>query len=588
MIRATAAGDTGLLLDTDLPPAWLAAAIERARLPGVVDVIPGAAAVLVLTEPGAVGRTGLATKIAALPMAEPVGNMTSVIEIPVYYDGPDLDDVARLSGLSVAEVIEAHATGSYTVGWLGFCPGFGYLTGLDERLCGVPRLDTPRSAVPAGSVAIAAGLAAVYPSASPGGWRLLGRTTVRMWDQARDPAALLAPGRHVRFVRVSEREVGRSPEPGVAAPRMAVRAPARAAASWLEVIKPGPLATVQDLGRRGQGASGVPPSGAADQVSLIAANRLVGNPDDSACVELTLGRAAFRCHGDLAAAVAGAPAAVTVDAGAGGDGGGDGGGGRTPVEFGAPFFAADGDIVRVGAPSAGLRCYVAVAGGLAVPVVLGSRSSDLLSGLGGGPLRPGAVLPVGTDRAAPARADSSATPARADSSATPARADSSATPARADSSATPARADSSATPARADSSATPARAGEVPRTGTPVIERGEVAQLRVIAGPRLEWFAADALDRLCAGVYTVKPASNRTGLRLDGEPMRRSSYAELPSEGLVTGSLQVPPDGLPILHLADHPTVGGYPVIAVVASADIGQAAQLRPGDRLRFTRPPV
>jgi KipI family sensor histidine kinase inhibitor len=526
MIEATAAGDTGLLLDTDLPPAWLAGAIERARLPGVVDVIPGATTVLVLTEPGTADRAGLAATIAALPVAEPPASATSVVEIPVHYDGPDLDDVARLSGLSVAAVIEAHAAGLYTVGWLGFCPGFGYLTGLDQRLKGVPRLDTPRRSVPAGSVAIAAGLAAVYPTASPGGWRLLGRTTVRMWDPDRDPAALLAPGRHVRFVPASEREVGRSPRAGGAAPERA--AAVGAAAPCLEVIKPGPLATVQDLGRLGQGSVGVPPSGAADPVSLIAANRLVGNPDDLACVELTLGRAAFRCHGDLSLAVAGAPAAVTVDAGAGD--------GPVPVEFGARFFAADGAVVSVGAPPAGLRCYVAVAGGLAVPVVLGSRSSDLLSGLGGGPLQPGAVLPVGA-------------------------------------------------PARVGPDAAAARSGVVPRTGTQVIGRGEVAKLRVIAGPRLDWFAADALDRLCAGIYTVTPTSNRTGLRLDGEPLRRSSDAELPSEGLVTGSLQVPPAGLPILHLADHPTVGGYPVIAVVASADIGQAAQLRPGDKLSFTQ---
>jgi allophanate hydrolase subunit 2 len=117
--------------------------------------------------------------------------------------------------------------------------------------------------------------------------------------------------------------------------------------------------------------------------------------------------------------------------------------------------------------------------------------------------------------------------------------------------------------------------------------RGGVSVLRVVGGPRLDWFEAGALDRLCAGIYTLTAASNRTGLRLDGEPMRRSTDAELPSEGLVTGALQVPPDGLPILLLADHPTVGGYPVIAVVVSADIGRAAQLRPGDRLRFTGVP-
>lgn len=519
MIDARAAGDSGLLLDTDLPPAWLAAAIEQAALPGVIDVIPGAATVLVLTEPRATDFAELAAAIAALPVAEPATGAAEVIEIPVHYDGADLADVADLTGLSVAEVIAAHAGGRYTVGWLGFSPGFGYLRGLDQRLACVPRLATPRVAVPAGSVAIAAGLAAVYPRVSPGGWRLLGHTTVRMWDQDREPAALLAPGRHVRFVAESRRRTVLGPIAAEAAGRVqAGDSPTVGEGPCLEVIKPGLLATVQDLGRRGLGAIGVPPSGAADPVSLIAANRLVGNPDASAGLELTLGRAVFRCHGDLTFAVTGAPATVTIDR--------DAGAGPEPVSFGTRLEAAAGSVVGIGAPRTGLRCYLAVAGGVVVPAVLGSRSADLLSGLGGGPLQPGAVLPIGTDGAS---------------------------------------------------------AGGGLGTATRIIERGGVAELHVTGGPRLDWFEADALDRLCSGAYTVTPASNRTGLRLAGEPMRRSSDAELPSEGVVTGALQVPPDGLPILLLADHPTVGGYPVIAVVISADLGLAAQLRPGDRLRF-----
>jgi biotin-dependent carboxylase-like uncharacterized protein len=291
------------------------------------------------------------------------------------------------------------------------------------------------------------------------------------------------------------------------------------------VIKPGPLTTIQDLGRRGLGAMGVPPSGAADPVSLIAANRLVGNPDASAGLELTLGRAALRCHGDLTIAVCGAPTTVTIDSG--------GGSGPRPAGFGSRIEAADGAVIAIGGPTTGLRCYVAVAGGISVPAVLGSRSSDLLSGLGGSPLKPGAILPIGSAHTRPV----------------------------------------------------PPR--DVPGTGTQIAPRGEVVELRVIAGPRLDWFEADALDLLCSGVYTVTAASNRTGLRLDGAPLPRSSDAELPSEGLVTGSLQVPHDGMPILLLADRPTVGGYPVVAVVVSTDIGLAAQLRPGDRLRFRRNP-
>src|SRR6185437_14562823 len=216
MIKARPTGDSGLLLDTDVPAAWLAAAIERAGLPGVVDVVPGAATVLVLTGPGTADFADLAARISALPVTEPATSIAEVIEIPVHYDGADLADVAELTGLSVTEVIEAHSGGLYTVGWLGFSPGFGYLRGLDERLMKVPRLATPRVAVPAGSVAIAAGLAAVYPRVSPGGWRLLGHTSVRMWDEDRDPAALLSPARRVRFVAMAQRRTSRSPVPSAA------------------------------------------------------------------------------------------------------------------------------------------------------------------------------------------------------------------------------------------------------------------------------------------------------------------------------------------------------------------------------------
>jgi allophanate hydrolase subunit 2 len=111
----------------------------------------------------------------------------------------------------------------------------------------------------------------------------------------------------------------------------------------------------------------------------------------------------------------------------------------------------------------------------------------------------------------------------------------------------------------------------------------EPAELRVVAGPRDDWFAPQALDRLRSAVWEVTSDSNRSGLRLAGPDLSRARPGELPSEGMPLGALQVPPSGQPILFLADHPVTGGYPVIAVVATADIGRAAQLRPGDRVRF-----
>jgi biotin-dependent carboxylase-like uncharacterized protein len=296
----------------------------------------------------------------------------------------------------------------------------------------------------------------------------------------------------------------------------------------IEVVRPGPLATVQDLGRPALGHLGVPRSGAADAASLRRANQLAGNPLDAAGLEVTLGRAVLRFSREALAAVTGAAAPVTLTRGPDQA--------AIPVEFEAAFAVPAGALLRIGTPAAGLRTYLAVRGGIDVPAVLGSRSADLLSRLGPAPLRAGDLLPVG---------------------------------------------------AAGHAGTGGHEAGGVSRTGS---HRGPgvtaPAELRVLPGPRDDWFAAGAIDILCGAGYVVTPASDRVGLRLDGPALPRASASsgELASEGMVTGALQVPPDGKPILLLADHPVTGGYPVIAVVRSADIGLAAQLRPGQPVRFT----
>jgi KipI family sensor histidine kinase inhibitor len=535
-MRARPAGDAALLVQADDLAGRMAAAIMSQRFPGVLDVIPGARTVLVTTEPGRLDLAELAARVLALPLPAAGAGGAALAEFPVVYDGPDLADVARLTGLAVDEVIARHAAAEYTVGWMGFSPGFGYLTGLDPALAAVPRLAEPRLRVPAGTVAIAGGLAAVYSSASPGGWRMLGRTSAVLWDPERDPPAVLTPGTRVRFRPVDALPPGGLHDRGglvtYSAPNQ------QAGESVIEVIRPGPLATVQDLGRPGLGHLGVPHSGAADAASLRLANRLVGNPESAAGLELTLGRAVLRFADPARVAVTGAPAAITVSAGPdSAPGSAPGGGAARGVRHGSAFWVPAGGQVQVGAPDAGLRCYVAVRGGVGVPPVLGSRSADLRSGLGPGPLRAGDLLPVGP----PGGAGGHAEPPPGGL----------------------------------------ALAGE----GAPVMPApGEPTELRVIPGPRDDWFRPGALEVLCGASYVVTPASDRTGLRLDGPALPRARDDELPSEGVATGALQVPPGGQPILLLADHPVTGGYPVIAVVAAADVGLAAQLRPGARLRFT----
>lgn len=176
------------------------AAAADGRLPGIEDVVPAARSLLVRLAPDA-DPTGAAATLATLPLTVAARTVTETVHIEVHYDGADLDDVADRAGLTRAEVVEIHATATYSVAFCGFAPGFAYLTGLDPRLQ-VPRLDTPRTRVPAGSVAVAAEYAAVYPRSSPGGWRLLGRTQRALFDADRSPPALLAPGHRVRFVPV--------------------------------------------------------------------------------------------------------------------------------------------------------------------------------------------------------------------------------------------------------------------------------------------------------------------------------------------------------------------------------------------------
>jgi biotin-dependent carboxylase-like uncharacterized protein len=278
----------------------------------------------------------------------------------------------------------------------------------------------------------------------------------------------------------------------------------------VEVISPGPLTTIQDLGRPGWAHIGVPRSGAADRPALVLANRLVGNEDGAAALETTLTGPRLRFETETVVAMSGATVEALAD--------------DRPVPMNAAFTVAAGEVLRVGTAQAGLRTYIAFAGGVSAPLVLGSASTDTLTGLGSLPLQRGEILELVGGRA-------------------------------------------SGAPAPAP-----------PRVG-PAKEA-----LVVVLGPRDDWFTQGAIKLLVSEPFTVNPASNRIGVRLDGPRLDRARADELPSEGMVPGAIQVPPSGQPILLLTDHPTTGGYPVIAVVMEQDLHLAAQLRPGQQLRFT----
>jgi biotin-dependent carboxylase-like uncharacterized protein len=285
----------------------------------------------------------------------------------------------------------------------------------------------------------------------------------------------------------------------------------RAGVSELVVLRPGALTTVQDRGRPGLAHLGVPPSGALDAAALALGNRLLGNLSQAAGLETTLDGVALRVGRACRIVVTGAPAPVSLD-------------GR-PAAWGAVVTVPAGARVEVGPASAGLRSYLALGGGIDCAAVLGSRSHDLLSGLGPAPLRAGDRLPLGAEpRDRPPAVD------------------------------------------------------VAPQPAPP-----SALELTLWDGPRRDRLSPAAQATLRRAEWTVASASNRIGLRLDGPALTRSDGEELRSEGLVTGAVQLPPDGRPIIFLRDHPTTGGYPVIGVIDPGELGACAQARPGTPVRF-----
>ncbi|GLZ01970.1 5-oxoprolinase subunit PxpB [Actinoplanes sp. NBRC 103695] len=180
----------------------LYAALRDASLPGVVDLVPAARTVLIRLDPSVTSPALVRTLVSSVPVADGRPVDAGTVTIPVHYDGPDLADVAALVGVSAEEVVKMHTAGEWTVAFTGFAPGFGYLIGGDPRLS-VPRRSSPRTRIPAGSVALAGPYSGVYPNESPGGWQLIGQTSLRIWDLDRDPPALLLPGVRVRFEAVN-------------------------------------------------------------------------------------------------------------------------------------------------------------------------------------------------------------------------------------------------------------------------------------------------------------------------------------------------------------------------------------------------
>jgi allophanate hydrolase subunit 2 len=346
----------------------------------------------------------------------------------------------------------------------------------------------------------------------------------------------------------------------------------------LEILKPGPLALIEDAGRAGLAAVGVSASGAFDR---------------GAFAEVTLGGLVVRSTGRHRVALTGAPCPASVNGEA--------------VAWGEPFDLAPADVLTVGLPSRGLRSYLSVAGGVDVPPVLGSRSTDLLSGLGPARLATGDFLPVGpapapkelrTSQSAPEEPRATPIAQELDATATAPeelranstvpeelRANSTVPDELRANSTVPdeLRANSTVPEELRANSTVPEELRAAERHEGPPPPRTSITVLELLLGPRTDWLADPGA---LAGEWRISPDSNRVGVRLTGPTLARADAVagvELPSEPLVRGALQLPPSGQPLIFGPDHPTTGGYPVVAVLSEASNDRLAQCRPGEVVRL-----
>jgi|GEM_PF-4053 len=471
------------------------------EMEGVVETVPCYAELKIDYNPSVISTESLQSRINALVLRPSELPASRLIEVPVVYDGADLAHVAEHNGLSEQEVIQLHSQGTYRVYMLGFSPGFPYLGGLNPKLA-TPRLEIPRTSVPAGSVGIAGNQTGIYPVESAGGWNIIGRTSLKLFDPDSEKPFLFEAGDELRFVPVVEEgksSLSAGPLNNEASGCVRTPSPER----FVSIIESGMYATVQDAGRPGWLRYGLPPGGAMDRGAFEAANVLLGN-DPNAAV--------FECTGTIPVLEFSEPTKVAV----------------VYADRFQTMDAPAGEPVRFQPLESGFRAYIAFECGIDVPVVMGSRSTYVpgqFGGFEGRVLRAGDVIALG--------GGAGGTPAF------------------------------------------PSFAPPSSSRSCPVV--------RVVPGPEANWFDCGGLNTFLTESFAVSAKSDRTGIRLGGTPLSFCHDEQMVSSGIAMGTIQVPPSGLPIIMMADHPTTGGYPRIGNVVEDDLSILAQLKPGDEVRF-----
>ncbi|MDK8791757.1 carboxyltransferase domain-containing protein [Corynebacterium sp. MSK039] len=450
------------------------------------------------------------------------------VTIDVIYDGEDLASTAEHLSISTEELINRHTSQAWMAAFGGFAPGFTYCVPADASTSegaenfewNVPRRANPRTAVPAGAVGLAGEFSAVYPRQSPGGWQLLGHTKTPMWDPSAEHPALLNPGDIVRYRAV------RAEASGAASSNAGSGKAASQHNRTQAAILGRPVATLTDAGLlslvQDRGRPGHGDIGVTRSGALDRASARAANAavGNSSSAAVIENIGGLRITANVDTVLAVTGAEATVEVSTRS-------GHKAAKALAQPIGLLAGEELAVRPTGTGARNYVAIRGGLATDTVLDSAASDVLSGMGPAPLADGDLLKAG--RATRTAAD--------------------------------------------------------PTILNPA-DSTNAATLRCVLGPRDDWFAEQTVRDFLSTTWEVSGQSNRIGLRMtgpEGAELTRDREEELASEGMLPGSIQVPPNGLPVLFLADHPVTGGYPVIATVIPEDMDAAGQLPPGSTVTF-----
>lgn len=455
------------------------------------------------------------------------------ITIPVCYEdqefAPDLEKVALHAKLSKEEVIKLHSSSDYLIYMMGFLPGFPYLGGMNPRL-ETPRLETPRTKIPAGSVAIGGAQTGLYPVESPGGWNIIGRTPLRLFDVKRKPLFLYEAGDKIRFLPITREEfenfdeslwlaqvAGKSEASIETSDDAADSKEVYECGGGIKILEPGLLTSIQDTGITGFQKYGIGQSGAMDQISFALANQICGNEKNAACLETTLAGPSIRFVTACDFAITGAVFEnATLDG--------------MRIEMNKKISAKAGSLLSCGFASKGLRSYIAFSGGLLVPKVFRSSSTNLKSKIGGymgRKLQADDQLAIGINKKNPLLVPDN-------------------------------------------------------KSTEEFTENKDVLLLDCIKSSQFDFFQEKIVKKFTDSIYTVSAESDRMGIRFTG-PGLECGKTDIISDAIPFGAVQITSAGLPVVMAADRQTTGGYAKIACVKKSAMYRLAQALPGTKVRF-----